>query len=101
MTADLQAELDKLLASDRVRAPHGLETAVARAIVEPAGPDELAEVIAKCERDRITIAPIGACRTLRHLRADPVDAGVSLARVASVISHEPDDMTVVVGAGTT
>jgi len=101
MGRDLQTELGQLLESDRVRSPHGFETAVARLVVEPGGLDELAEVVRKCERDRITVAPIGACRTLRHLRPGPVDAAISLVRIAPMISHEPDDMTVVVGAGIT
>ncbi len=101
MSSDLQAEFGKLLDSDRLRQPRGFEAAVARVVVEPAGLDELAEVVRKCERDRITIAPIGACRTLRHLRPNPVDAAISMARMAQVTSYEPDDMTVVVGAGMT
>jgi glycolate oxidase FAD binding subunit len=101
MTSDPQAEFGKLLDFDRVRQPRGFEVAVARVVVEPAGLNELAEVVRKCERDRITIAPIGACRTLRQLRPGPVDAAISLARMANVISHEPDDMTVVAGAGIT
>ena len=101
MASDRTADLGKLLDSDRLRQPRGFEAAVARVVVEPAGLDELSEVVRKCERDRITIAPIGACRTLRHLRPNPVDAAISMARMAQVISYEPDDMTVVVGAGIT
>jgi glycolate oxidase FAD binding subunit len=101
MASDRTADFGKLLDSDRSRQPRGFETAVARVVVEPAGLDELAEVVRKCERDRITIAPIGACRTLRYLRPNPVDAAISMARMAQVISYEPDDMTVVAGAGIT
>ena len=74
---------------------------MAPVVVEPAGLDELAELVRMCERDRITIAPMGACRTLRHLRPSQVDAAISMARMAQVISYEPDDMTAVVGAGIT
>jgi glycolate oxidase FAD binding subunit len=101
MASDRTADFGKLLDSDRLRQPRGFEAAVAPVVVEPAGLDELAEVVRKCERDRLRIAPIGACRTLRHLRSNPVDAAVSMARIAQVISYEPDDMTVVAGAGIT
>ena len=60
-----------------------------------------AEVIRKCERDRMALAPLGACRTLRYLRSAPVEVGISLSAMAQVISYEPDDMTVVAGAGIT
>jgi glycolate oxidase FAD binding subunit len=101
MRSDLIAEFARLLGSRGVRAPHDFETAVAGAVVEPASLDELGEVMRKCERDRMTLAPLGACRTLRYLRAAPVEAGISLAAMAPVLSHEPDDMTVVAGAGMT
>jgi glycolate oxidase FAD binding subunit len=70
-------------------------------VVEPASLDEIGELVRKCERDRVAIVPIGAGRTLRHLRAEPAGAAVSLARMAQVISYEPDDMTVIAGAGIT
>jgi glycolate oxidase FAD binding subunit len=99
MRTDLGAVFTQLLGSDRVRSPRDFEAAAAGVVVEPAGVDELGEIVRKCERDRITLAPIGACRTLSYLRAHPVDAGVSLARMPQAISHEPDDMTVIVAAG--
>lgn len=101
MNRDVQAELGELLGPGRIRQPRGFEQAVARVVLEPAGLDEMGELMRVCERDRITIAPIGACRTLRHLRTHPVDAAISLNHLADVISHEPDDMTVAVGAGIT
>ncbi|HKD70272.1 MAG TPA: FAD-binding oxidoreductase [Candidatus Binataceae bacterium] len=101
MSSDLHAELGKLLDSDRVRPPREYETAIARVVAEPANLSELGELILKCERDRVMIAPIGACRTILHLRSQPVDAAVSLVRMPPTISHEPDDMTVVAGAGIT
>ncbi len=85
----------------RLREPRGFESAAAEVVVEPASLDEIGELVRKCERDRICVAPIGACRTLRCLRSAPVSAGVSLIQMAGVIAHEPDDMTVVVGAGAT
>ncbi|MGH7907126.1 MAG: FAD-binding oxidoreductase, partial [Candidatus Binataceae bacterium] len=46
-------------------------------------------------------APLGAARTLAHLRASPVALGVSLRRMARIIAYEPEDMTVVAEAGLT
>jgi glycolate oxidase FAD binding subunit len=96
-----QSQFASVLDSDRIRQPRGFEAAVAPIVLEPASVDELAQVVRKCERDRLSLAPAGACRTLRHLRAAPVDAAISLVRLAQVISYEPDDMTVVAGAGIT
>jgi glycolate oxidase FAD binding subunit len=101
MLSDLNAAFAELLGSDRVRAPRDYEAGIAGVVLEPSSVDELGELVRKCERDRITIAPMGACRTLRHLRQQSLDAGISLVRMARVISHEPDDMTVAVGAGIT
>jgi glycolate oxidase FAD binding subunit len=101
MHADLFTEMGALLAPDRVRTPRGFESAAAQVVVEPASLDEICEVVRKCERDRITVAPLGSCRTLRYLRSAPVAIGISLARMAQVVSCDPDDMTTVVGAGLT
>ncbi len=101
MRTDLIAAFVKLFGSNSVRAPHDFEAGVAGVVVEPASLDELGEVIRKCERDRMALVPLGACRTLRYLRAAPVEVGVSLSAMAQVISYEPDDMTVVTGAGMT
>jgi len=101
VASDAQNLFAGLLDSDRMRAPRGFEAAVAPLVLEPASVDELAEIVRKCERDRLTLAPVGAGRTLRYLRAAPVHFAVSLARIAQLISYEPDDMTVVVGAGIT
>src|SRR5690348_14103308 len=71
VSSDLQNPFTGLLDPDRMRPPHGLESAVAPIVLEPASVDELAEVVRKCERDRLALAPIGAGRTLRDLRANP------------------------------
>ncbi len=90
-----------MLDSRRIRQPRGLEAAVAPIVLEPESVDELGEVVRKCEQDRISLAAVGACRTLAHLRAAPLDAAVSLDRLGEVISYEPEDMTVAAGAGMT
>ena len=68
---------------------------MAGVVVEPSSLDQLGEVIRKCERDRMALAPLGACRTLRYLRSAPVEVAISLSAMAQVIRYEPDDMTVV------
>jgi glycolate oxidase FAD binding subunit len=83
------------------RAPNAIEACACETIVEPESADEIAEIVLKCERDRITLAPIGAARSLADLRAQPVALGVSLARMTRVIAYEPDDMTVVAEPGIT
>ena len=54
-----------------------------------------------CEADRVPLAPIGAGRTLAGIRRAPVALGISMARLARVIAHEPHDMTVVAESGIT
>ncbi len=90
-----------LVGGDRVRAPSPAEAPACEAVVEPESAAEIAELVRKCERDGITLAPIGAARTLAALRSTPVAVGVSLGRMARVIAYEPDDLTVVTEAGVT
>jgi glycolate oxidase FAD binding subunit len=101
MRTDLIAAFVRLFGSNLVRAPHDYEAAVAGVVVEPTSLDELGEVIRKCELDRMALVPLGACRTLRYLRSAPAEVGVSLSAMAKMISYEPDDMTIVAGAGMT
>jgi glycolate oxidase FAD binding subunit len=68
-------------------------------VAEPADAEEIAAIVARCERDKIPLAPIGSGRTLAQVRRQPVALAVSLARLNRVIAFEPDDMTVVVQAG--
>ncbi len=94
-------EVAHLLGADRVRRPRGREVAIAEAVVEPASIEEIAELVRKCESDRITLAPFGAGRTLAEIRRHPADLGISLKRMARVVAYEPDDMTIVAQAGQT
>lgn len=89
----------KLVGADRVRAPSGAEVAAATTIVEPLSVAEISEVVRFCEANKISLAPIGAARTLSQIRRAPVALGVSLRRLAKVVAYEPDDMTVVAEAG--
>jgi glycolate oxidase FAD binding subunit len=94
-------EMSALVASDRIRRPRGLELGAAETVVEPESVAELAELVRKCEIDRLTVAPIGASRTLSAIRLRPVEIGISLSRIASIEAYEPADMTVVADAGVT
>jgi len=90
-----------LVAPDGIRPAAGREVAAANWIFEPASAAELTELVRKCEAEAITLAPLGAARTLAAIRKSPVALGVSLARMNRVVAYEPDDMTVVVEAGAT
>jgi glycolate oxidase FAD binding subunit len=92
---------DAALDADQIRSPHGHEARAARLIVEPANPEQIAEVVRRCESDGVALVPIGSVRTLAELRCRPVDIGVSLARTGRIIEYEPDDMTIVAEAGCT
>ena len=94
-------EIGLLLGADRVRRPSGRESAIAETIVEPASIEEIAELVRKCESDRIALAPFGTGRTLAELRRRPAELGISLKRLARLVAYEPDDMTVVALAGMT
>jgi glycolate dehydrogenase FAD-binding subunit len=97
----IENTLRSLVGGDGVRAPRGREAMAARMIVEPRDADEIAEIVHKCEAERIPLAPLGAARTLSEIRRAPVPLGISLARMDRVLGYEPDDMTVIVEAGIT
>jgi glycolate dehydrogenase FAD-binding subunit len=98
----LAESIAHLVGVDRIRPPAAGERDAADLVVEPGHEEEVAEIVRKCEADRITLAPLGAARTLSQIRrGSPVALGVSLARMARVLAHEPDDMTITVEAGAT
>ena len=70
-------------------------------IIEPQSAEEIADFVRRCETDRITLAPLGAARTLSQIRTTPVQIGISLRRMAKIVAYEPEDMTVVAQAGVT
>ena len=98
-TTEIAKEIASLVGSDRVRAPRGLEARAATMIAAPTDAAEIAEIVRKCEADRISIAAIGAARTLSEIRRAPVAIGISLERMARVIAYEPHDMTIVAEPG--
>jgi FAD/FMN-containing dehydrogenase len=98
---ELAQRIAALLGAGRTREPAGAEADAALIVAEPATPDEIGDLVRMCETDQITLAPIGAARTLAQIRRAPVAIGVSLARLARVIAYEPDDLTVTAEAGAT
>jgi glycolate oxidase FAD binding subunit len=93
--------LDSIVGAGGVRAPLASETRAANLIVEPASVEQICELVRMCEADKIAMVPIGAARTLSGIRRSPVALGISMARMARVVAHEPDDMTVVAESGIT
>lgn len=91
----------RLLDANRVRRPQNHEAGVAALVAEPRDADEIAEIVRYCEAEKIALAPLGAARTLSEIRRAPASLGISLARMARVVSYEPEDMTVIAEAGMT
>ena len=98
---ELRQQIERLLGAGRAREPVAPEAAACELVVEPESTDEIAELVRKCETDRLTLAPLGFARTLSQIRTSRVALGVSLARMRRIIAYEPDDMTVVTEAGVT
>jgi glycolate oxidase FAD binding subunit len=94
-------EISTEVGADRVRTPNEIERAAMETIVEPQSIEEVAAIVRKCETDKLSLAPLGAARTLAQIRRAPVQIGISLRRMARIVAYEPDDMTVVVEAGHT
>jgi glycolate oxidase FAD binding subunit len=95
----LARDFGALLGAEHVRIPRDREALIAALVVEPQDDCEVAEVVRRCERDRIPLAPLGAMRTQRLMR--PVPLGLSLVRMNRAVAYEPHDMTVVAEAGVT
>ena len=100
-SSSLENRLDSIVGSGHVRAPRDFEAHAADVIVEPDSVDQICQLVRMCEVDRIPLAPVGAARSLAGIRRSPVALGVSMARLARIIAHEPHDMTVVAESGIT
>jgi len=98
-TTEIANQITSLVGDDRIRAPRGLEARAATMIAAPADAAEIAEIVRKCEADKISIAAIGAARTLSEIRRAPVALGISLERMARVVAYEPHDLTIVAEPG--
>jgi glycolate oxidase FAD binding subunit len=94
-------EIAALFGNGRVREPSAREAGAAGVIVEPQSAEEIEELVRLCERNCVSLAPLGAARTLSEIRREPVVVGVSLARMARIVAYQPEDMTIVVEAGIT
>jgi len=98
-SSNLTNRLESIVGSGHVRAPAANEARAAEVIVEPASVEEICEIVRMCEADHISLAPVGASRSLSMIRRTPVALGISLVRLARIVAHEPHDMTVVAEAG--
>jgi glycolate oxidase FAD binding subunit len=101
LSSNLTNRLESIVGSGHVRAPAASEAGSANTIVEPASVEEICEIVRMCEADRISLAAIGAARSLSMIRRTPVAVGVSMVRLARIVAHEPHDMTVVAESGIT
>jgi glycolate oxidase FAD binding subunit len=99
--ANLANVFAAIVGEANLRPPLGAEARCANLIATPSAANEIAEIVRKCEADRITIAPLGSARTLAEIRRAPAAIGISLARMKRITAYEPDDMTVVAEAGAT
>jgi glycolate oxidase FAD binding subunit len=99
--APIAHEIAAVVGSRRVREPSPREAAAAGVVVEPSTAEEIGELVRICERGALSLAPLGAARTLTEIRREPAVIGVSLAQMARVAAYEPDDMTIVAEAGIT
>jgi glycolate oxidase FAD binding subunit len=100
-SSNLANRLDSIVGAGCVRAPLVSEARAADTIVEPASVEQICELVRMCEADKIALAPIGAARSLAGIRRSPVPLGISMARMARIVAHEPHDMTVAAESGIT
>jgi glycolate oxidase FAD binding subunit len=78
-----------------------MQPAFAEKILEPENAAEIADIVRKCEGEHLSLAPLGAARTLTQIRRAPVAIGISLARMTKIVAYEPEDMTVIAEPGIT
>lgn len=73
-----------------------------RAVVRPATPEAAAEVLRAAARDRLAVVPwgggVGLSRTSAPSR---YDLALDLTGLDAIVAHEPDDLTITAGCGTT
>jgi glycolate oxidase FAD binding subunit len=81
--------------------PTVMQPAFAEKILEPQSAAEVADIVRKCEGEHLSLAPLGAARTLTQIRRAPVAIGISLAQMTKIVAYEPEDMTVIVEPGIT
>lgn len=69
-------------------------------VVAPAGDEELAEVLGTATDERRRVSILGGTTHQQMGSPEATDLTVSTANLSGVIDWQPDDLTVVVGAGT-
>jgi len=67
----------------------------------PRSVDEIVSVVEALKAARVTALPVGAGSTFEDVPPPDVDVVVSASAYAGLIDYQPDDLTVVVRAGTT
>ena len=90
---------DSSLATDLadIRVDSDAESVDASIVVAPPSVTDIARVIAVAASHGASIVPFGSGSTLKGSTAD---IALSTHRLAGIIDYQPDDLTVVVGAGT-
>jgi FAD binding domain len=68
--------------------------------VAPATSEDAVEVIRVCATDRLTVRTVGSGSTIDPSVTPRTDVVVSTSRLTGVTAYEPDDLTLVVTAGT-
>jgi glycolate oxidase FAD binding subunit len=97
----LAQRFSSLVGEHLLQQPRGHESIIAQIVIEPERTEQIAEIVHACESDRLTLAAFGGGRSLTLMRSEPVNVGISLARMKRVIAYEPEDMTIVAEAGIT
>ena len=73
-----------------------------RAVARPATPEAAAEALRAAARDRLAVVPWGGGTGLARAAAPArYDLALDLTALDGVVAHEPDDLTLTVGAGAT
>ncbi len=88
--------------SDLARTDYALGGIEPQQIFSPRDADDLARVLAECDRERRAVIPWGG-GTMQHLGASParMDAMIQTSALNNVIEYEPADLTITVQAGMT
>jgi glycolate oxidase FAD binding subunit len=74
---------------------------VGGSLVSPTSVDEVVAVIRDAMSTRSTVRPIGSGSSFRGRRVEACDVALSTERLSGIVEHDPDDLTLVAGAGTT
>ncbi|MBI4461988.1 MAG: FAD-binding oxidoreductase [Acidobacteria bacterium] len=87
--------------SDSVQCePYAVDGVVPTTVVEPDSPEQIGEIVRWARAERAALLPVGS-GCLLGLGGIPerIDVALSLARLNSVLHHDPGDLTIGVGTG--